>query len=151
MGEEKAERIKGKKKSDELETVTFELQPHVPVQGDIKMECNDKQMTFAWCFNTAFVASQWTPEGPYTLILQQREVDKAIKDKQNKIFPKGFYIEVVFGMMENDIAEQSTVYQKHVQHVESNSNDDENKQKQSQSASNRYSDIVAQFPSLNNY
>lgn len=39
--EEKAERSKGKKKSDELETLTFDIQPHVPVQGDIKMECND--------------------------------------------------------------------------------------------------------------
>lgn len=103
-------------------------------------------MTFAWCFHTGFVSSQWKPEGPYTLVLQQREVDKAIKDKQNKVFPKGFHIEVVFGMMENDIAEQPEVYQKHVQHVlESNANGTQNR------AADRYSDIVAKFPSLNNY
>merc|ERR1712078_634888 len=107
--EEKVERSKVKRKAD-LDAMTFELQPPVPVQGDIKMECSDKQITFAWCFHTGFVASQWKPEGPYTLILRQTEVDKAIKDKQNKIFPKGFHIEIVFNMLQSDIAEQGKVY-----------------------------------------
>lgn len=49
--EEKVERSKVKKKTADLDAMTFELQPPVPVQGDIKMECSDVSLSFFFSLN----------------------------------------------------------------------------------------------------
>jgi len=105
------------------------------------------------------VASQWKPEGPYNLVIPQAELDKALKDKQNKIFPKGFRIEVTFSMLEADLAEQGDVYAVHGGDAavksptlsvgsESKLLDTSN---QPDSTESRYSDLLYKYPSLSNY
>lgn len=95
------------------------------------------------------VAAQWPAEGPYNLILQQNEVDKANKDKNHKIFPKGFHVEVVFEMLENDLAEQEEVYKKFS--CEASPNSSFSALPSSSRGGCHFSDIVSKYPSLNNY
>ena len=158
--EEKVEKpARSKKSKDELDTFVFNVDPPVPIQGDIKMELSEKQVNFAWSFNTGFVASQWKPEGPYNLVIPQAELDKALKDKQNKIFPKGFRIEVTFSMLESDLAEQGDVYAVHGGDaaVKSPTLSVNNESKmldmpnQSASSDTRYFDLLYKYPSLSNY
>ena len=110
-------------------------------------------------FNTAIVSSQFKPHDAngYKLVLQQGEIDRANKDKNHKTFPKGFFIEITFGMMESDEAEQEQVYQRHGRDLQQipitvggAAVEDEGPALQLASAAT-YSDVLAGNPSLNNF
>ena len=118
---------------------------------------------FTFWFSIPFTAAQFPPEGPYNLIIQQPEIDKAHKDKNHKIFPKGFKVELQFKMSEVDIQEQEAVYAKHSatnlktssggsKSASSNENVDRNSEVVTVApVITRYSDILSKYPSLNNY
>jgi phosphatidylinositol-3,4,5-trisphosphate 3-phosphatase and dual-specificity protein phosphatase PTEN len=70
----------------------------VAVCRDVKIVFDEKkggiggtnhELLFAFWFNTAFIVDN-------RLVLQQPELDRANKDRNNKIFPAGFKIEVIF-------------------------------------------------------
>ncbi|EDQ86125.1 uncharacterized protein MONBRDRAFT_38555 [Monosiga brevicollis MX1] len=81
--------------SREQGTATLELKPHTPVCGDVKLEfihrkgSSGKEKMFHLWFNTFFIVNN-------RFYAAQSEVDKANKDKKNKIYPEGFAIEILF-------------------------------------------------------
>jgi len=72
----------------------LELTTPTPVCGDIKVEFmhkkgSGKEKMFHLWFNTFFIDN-------LIFTAQQPEIDKANKDKKNKIYPKGFAVEIHF-------------------------------------------------------
>jgi phosphatidylinositol-3,4,5-trisphosphate 3-phosphatase/dual-specificity protein phosphatase PTEN len=78
---------------------TLELSKHTPVCGDVKIEFihrkgnSGKEKMFHLWFNTFFVDG-------HRFVAHQPEIDKANKDKKNKIYPYGFWIEILFGSID---------------------------------------------------
>eukprot|EP01147_Barroeca_monosierra_P000989 gene988-4232_t len=77
----------------------LDLPSPLPVCGDIKLEfihrkSTGKEKMFHLWFNTFFIDDKF--------VAQQSEIDKANKDKKNKIFPVGFAVEIEFLKPEDD-------------------------------------------------
>lgn len=86
------------KEKENDESVTFDC-GNLAVTGDIKVEFFEKTLTssnvmFTFWFCTGFIGNNY-------LKLQQNELDKANKDRNNKIYPKGFYVELFLKPSEN--------------------------------------------------
>jgi hypothetical protein len=85
------------------------------------------------------------------LIVPQCDLDKALKDKQNKVYPKGFFVEVVFTMLEADLAEQAAVYETHAEFLATTTTREGQPSIESprgEVLATRYSDLMYKYPSL---
>ena len=120
-------------------------------------------LLFSLWFNTAFVSSQFKPgDETHTLVLQSSEIDKVNKDKNHKIVAKGFSVEITFGLMEADEAEQPEVYAHHSKPLDKlpiRGAGGVALEEQGAAVtvvpdvagSAAYSDVLAEYPSLNNF
>ncbi|EGD80305.1 hypothetical protein PTSG_10560 [Salpingoeca rosetta] len=87
----------------------LDLPAPLPVCGDIKLEfihrkSTGKEKMFHLWFNTFFIDD-------LKFVAQQSEIDKANKDKKNKIFPVGFSVEIDFLNPQEDEEAASVVQQ----------------------------------------
>lgn len=74
---------------------------NLPVTGDIKVEVYEKSLTsknlmFTFWFCTGFIEN-------YHAKFEQSELDRANKDRNNKIYPKGFRVELSFKPPEGEV------------------------------------------------
>jgi len=97
---------KAQKKNDDLVELAITClddeknEKGIPVLNDVKVEIYEKafryqETMFTFWFHTAFIADNY-------LEIPQAELDTALKDRSNKIYPKGFKVSVDFEEHQSD-------------------------------------------------